>query len=220
MITPNYLQFPSGMTEQKFKEQVALTSKLMRAKLSTDEQMKVAFVPLVIQHIIFTYAGNFTRYCADKRLSQYKRECREIKQLYADLLYDMKKDLDSVHIKKIVTETEAFTYNCHKDLMILHFCVNAEVKKKYPDCDADLFTHAFITLVLIWYLSQYIKKMNELVRQRLGTEDDAYLHPCVHRLMEVVQSVTKGKDIDCGGHIDTCLKIVDNQINKMEFSES
>lgn len=216
---PHHLQFQTltTLTEQEFRQECKDISQQMLNKMSVDEQMKVAFVPLVIQHIIFTYAGNFTKYCADNRKSEYKKECREIKQLHADLLFDMKKDLDSVHIKKIVNETERFTNNCHKDLMILYFCVNGEVKKKHPKVDDVLFTYAFITLVLVMWLHHYTKKMNELVKARLGRNDDAFMHPSVYKLIDVMQSVTGNRDIDCGGHIDTCLAILDKEIVMMEF---
>lgn len=192
---------------------------LMREKLTTDEQMKVAFVPLIIQHIIFDYAGNFTKCAADNKVDAYKKHSRAIRQLHTDILNDMRRDLDGRHMAKIVTESDRFIQACARDMLILYFSVNGEVKKRYPRTNAELYTYAFITLELIKYMESYVWRMNDFLAEKIGTRDDAVLNPFVADLRKVMRLVVGDMAIDVSGHVATCVKIFDKQIKSIGFED-
>ena len=63
-----------------------------------DENMMIAFVPLVISKIAWWYAEKVMKYCADHRISEVKKLGRAIKEVRTKYIDDLRKDLDFAHI--------------------------------------------------------------------------------------------------------------------------
>lgn len=195
----------------------------MKKYMTDDEQMQVAFVPLIIQHIIFSYAFNFTRHAASNKVEKYKKQSRRVKQLYDELINDMRRDLDHLHLQKVFDESDNFLQACARDMTIMYFSVNSEIKKKKYRIDdnvhTELYTYAFITLELIRYMERYIWRMNELLAEKIGMRDDAVLNPFIQELRKVMNAVVAPMTIDASGHVATCVRIFDNQIGSIRFEK-
>lgn len=76
---------PLPMTERQFKKLVADNTERMLETFTWEENMLIAFVPLIISKVAWVYAEKVLAYCAEHRLSEYKKLGRVVKMLRQDI---------------------------------------------------------------------------------------------------------------------------------------
>lgn len=216
-LSYHYPVLDKSKTEVEFKDEVKKTSQILQANLTLDEQLKVAFVPLIINQIIFEFARRIYDYTKENKIDKFKKVGREIQKIEKDYMYDLRRDLDYNHATKIKTECQSFMNELHYDLSIMFYSVNGEVKKHYPDEEHDvLYTHIFMTLLMARFLAHYTLKMNNLVKSKCPLAGGCAINSYIEYLSRYLLGFLYMK-IDYEGNIDTCFKIFENKLNRIEF---
>lgn len=204
--------------EEEFQQKVKTSTELMLKNLTVEEQMKVAFVPIVINQIIFSFAEMVTNYAATHRLEKFKKTSREIKRIKQDYYSEISKDLDNRHTQKVFDDTGMFLAECESDFNIMFFSINGELKRNYPNIEHDeLYTYIFITLLMSKFLDDYIRRTNEIVKEKCKDIGDAVPNQYIFYLARELAKQVKGMTIRYSGNIETCFKIFDNAIKRTKF---
>lgn len=74
------------MSEARFKELARRDAQTMLDTFTWEENMMIAFVPLIISKVAWVYAEKALKYCADNRISEFKKLGRSIKELRKNIL--------------------------------------------------------------------------------------------------------------------------------------
>lgn len=77
------------MTEKQFKESVRHDTDWMMKTFTFNENMMIAFVPLVISHLAWVYAEKVMKYCAEHKIPEtvkLSRAVKHVRQEYVDSL--------------------------------------------------------------------------------------------------------------------------------------
>ena len=119
-------------TEEQFKQDVRESTRKMLNTFTWEENMMIAFVPLVIEHIAWMYADKVMKQCADLHISETKKLTRVVKQIREEYNSLLKKDLDVLHIRRIQVQTEEFCKLHQNDFTILWYCVKNQYRKQIP----------------------------------------------------------------------------------------
>lgn len=162
-------QLPPIFQEQKFKGQVKSDVRNMLETFTWEENMMIAFVPLVISHLAWMYADKVMKYCADNRIPETIKLSRAVKHVRQEYLDSLKVDLDAAHVRRIEEQTEHFFTLYTHDFTILWWCVNGRYKKQFPDCDLkDMKTDAFIGVLMCRFLVEHNKRMDKIIQAKMG----------------------------------------------------
>lgn len=204
--------------ENEFREEVRKDIDKMIDTFTWKENMMIAFAPLMIANMAWTYAEKVTKYCAAHRILQVRSLGRAIKQVKSDYEASLNKDLDWKHIHNIENKTKIFIEENKRDFTILWFSVNSAIKREYPEMEfSDMRTDACICIYLIDFLWEHNKRMDDIITSKMGPAN-SIMHPDILRLKTLVDAylpvnfAIKGRE-----QIDLALRIIQNDVERINF---
>lgn len=214
VITPEILK------EEAFKKEVAESAGKLISDFTKEEQINIAFVPLIFNHIAWFYALKAVQIGVDNRIEILKKVTRGIRKLRKDYEFEISKDLDRRHQKQIESETERFISQFQNDFTIFYFSVNREILKKLPNHPyKDLRTYAIMAKLFIRFVDEHNKRMDALIASRLGSSKQSIRMPIMDALyscMDAFAGEIDGFDWQ-NADIQRCMMIFQNNVRKIEF---
>lgn len=205
--------------EDIFKQRIKKDVENMLKTFSWDENMMIAFVPLIISHIAWIYSKKAMTFCTVNKLSDFKKIGREIKALRQEYIYDLERYLDAKHIRKIEFQTEEFLEKCNYDFTVLWYQINGIIKRDAPDLTFDTMrTDAAIAVLMIHLLERHNRKMDVVVAEKMNNKAVTTMNPIMVKLEKVLTSyIPKSFNIETDSQIDLCKKIFEKNLRKIEF---
>ena len=82
------------------------STRLMMERLTTDEQMRVSFIPLIITQLAWMYADKAMECAARDKVSILKKLSRTLKLVHKKYDEELRRDLDYNHLQNITRQTE------------------------------------------------------------------------------------------------------------------
>jgi hypothetical protein len=208
------------LREEQFKKEVAEDTSKLISEFTVDEQVNIAFVPLILNHIAWIYALKAVQKSVDYRVELLKKITRQIRALRTEYEREIAKDLDYRHQKHIESETERFIAEFQKDFTILYFSVNQEFKRKMPNWPYDdLRSFAIISILMIRLVDEHNKRMDKLIASRLGKSNPAVRMPIMDALYHCMEAFAGevGKFNYSDNNVKLSMNVIVNDIKKIDF---
>ena len=205
------------MTEKQFKESVRHDTDWMMKTFTFNENMMIAFVPLVISHLAWVYADKVMKYCAEHKIPETVKLSRAVKHVRQEYVDSLKKDLDARHIQHIEKQTEEFFKEYTSDFTIFWYCVNSQYKKQFPgDIYKDMKTDAFLGVLMCRFLVDHNKRMDKIIEAKMGFAQ-SIKNPYMDKLETCLDAYCGNQVIECDTNIKACLKVLEKNINEIDF---
>lgn len=206
------------LNENRFKQQVKGETAQMLETFTWDENMMIAFVPLIISHLAWIYAQRVLDYCGKNKISEVKkltRSVREMRQRYVD---ELAKDLDINHITRIENQTEQFFKECANDFTVLWWGCNSQIKKVAPDMTHETMrTDVYCCMMMIKLLKRHNQKINKVIADKLGKSHSIDNQHMVGLSILMDAYFPDGFKVEVNNEINTSLKVLANRLGKIEF---
>lgn len=208
---------PPMFSEDKIKKEIKHDVHTMLETFTWKENMMIAFVPLVIAHLAFIYSDKVLEYCKEHRISETLKLSRAVKHIRQEYLSEMKKDLNAAHIRRIEEQTEQFMQIYAHDFTILWWCVNGQYKRQFPDNPyKDMKTDAFVSVMMCRFLDEHNKRMDKIIAAKMG-QANSIKNPYINKLETCMDAYCGNQVIECDANIKACMKILEKNINEIEF---
>lgn len=210
---------PMVSREMDFKQQVKDETRQMLETFTWDENMMIAFVPLIISKVAWVYAEKVLAYCAEHRISEYKKLGRVVKMLRQEYIDTLCKDLDRRHVRHIETQTEQFMDEINHHLTILWLQANTYIKNAagYDMTHDTMRTDAMVAILMVRYLKAHDNKMNAIIEAKMG-HSESITNPQMVDLEGLMKAyLPKGFVVGTNYQLDLCAKIFENSLAKIEF---
>lgn len=208
---------PPKSIEDRFKAEIQDGVHRMLETFTWKENMMIAFVPLVIAHLAWIYSDKVLEYCKEHRIQETLKLSRAVRHIRKEYLSEIKKDLNTAHICHIEQQTEQFLQLYANDFAILWWCVNGLYKKQYPaDPLKGMKTDAFISVLMCRFLVSHNKRMNKVISAKMDC-DNTLSNPYIDKLETCMDAYCGDQVIECDANINACLKILEKNINAIEF---
>ena len=198
-----------------------MTTHLMLNKLTLDETMQIAFVPLIIAEMAWKYGLKAVEQAKDDRVESVKKLCRRIKTLRGAYNADIRKDLRYDSFIGMGEQANQFLDEIYIDMLKLFFAVNNEFKRAYPNEKWDkMRSYALISEKLIDVLDHYNKEMDVFLNEKLNREVEPTK---INRMVEdlrtaMVEMSSVGKEFNFENQsIQIGLNVILKRIKEMEF---
>lgn len=211
------------LQESIFMKKVADGVQQMIDNLSFNEQMRVSFVPLILEQIAWIYAEKAMACAARDKVSLLKKLSRTLKLVHQKWNDTLRQDLDFDHMKN-VNEQVGVCVNNHlaHDLMILYWTVNREFKRAAPEYPhEELRTYAIISTLFIDLLKEYNLKIDILLAERLNNKDlePSIVPPIITELRKgmVAFAGVEGKFNYENSDVKLGMDIIGKKIERIEF---
>lgn len=207
--------------EEQFKKDVAESTSKLISEFTVNEQINIAFVPLIFNHIAWIYAMKAVQKSVDYRIELLKKITRKVRALRVDYEHEVSKDLDYRHQRHIEEETERFVEEFQRDFTILYFSVNQEFKRKMPDWPYDdLRTYAIMSMLMIRFVDEHNKRMDKLISSRLGKSNPSIRMPIMDALHSCMDAFAGevGKFDYSNSDVVMSMRVIENDIKKIEFN--
>lgn len=211
------------MQEKAFRNNVSESTRKMIERLTIDEQMRVSFLPLIITHLAWVYADKAMACAARDKVSLLKKLSRTLKMVHQKYNEELRRELDYSHLQNVIRQTEMCISEINRDLTILYFTVNQELKRKVPQYGYDeQRTYAVISTLFIDLLKQHNREMDKLLAEKLDDRNLApsIVHPLIQHLHTgmVAFAGVEGKFDYREQNVVMAMKVIKNRIDSIEFS--
>lgn len=209
---------PPVMNEARFRKQVQSDTQKMLETFTWDENMMIAFVPLVISRIAWWYAERVMKFCADNRIQEVKKLGRTIKEIRTRYIDELKKDLDIAHINNVERQSLAFIEEYKRDFTILWFQVNGAIKREHPEMPYnEMRTDAWCGVLMVRFLKSHNKRMDGVIAAKMG-QSTSITNPNMLKLETLLDAyLPAGFKIQDTKQIDLCLRVLENKVRKIDF---
>ena len=214
----NAIKTMRPMSEASFKAIVRRDTQTMLNTFTWEENMMIAFVPLIISKVAWVYAEKAVKYCTDNRISEFKKLGRSVKELRQKYIDVLRLDLDYSHINRIETQTLQFMDECNYDLSILWYQVNQYIKTNAPDMPYDTMrTDAAVAVMMVRYLKAHNRRMDAIIASKMG-QSNSIDNPQMRSLEKLMmQYFPNDFKLETNTNLDLCGKIFANNLSKIEF---
>ena len=210
------------LREAAFMEKVKDGVQQMIDNMTLDEQMKVAFVPLVIEEIAWVYAEKAMVCAARDKVEILKKLSRTLKLVRKKWIDELKRDLDYDHLKNVNVQVEKLLKELDYHFTMLYWSVNREFKRTTPEYPYDeLRTYAIISTLFIDMLSEYNLKVDELIAKRLRNDnfEKSVVPPIIKALRDgmIAFAGVEGKFDYNNSDVKLGMDIIGKKIDRIEF---
>ena len=204
--------------EKIFKDSVKEGARQMLETFTWQENMQIAFVPLVISKIAWWYAEKAMQYCADHRISATKKLNRAIKEMRAKYVDELRKDLDFRHVNHVESQAMRFISEYPKDFIIYELQVSQAIKTEYPTMpDEDLRKDAWCGVMMVEFLKRHNALMDKVIAAKIG-QSNSITSPHMVGLETLLDAyMPEGFKIKNTKQIDLCLKVLENRERAINF---
>ena len=207
----------ASMSEASFKELARRDAQTMLDTFTWEENMMIAFVPLIISKVAWVYAEKVMKYCAEHKIPETVKLSRAVKHVRQEYVDSLKKDLDARHIHRIEKQTEEFFKEYTSDFTIFWYCVNGQYKKQFPDdIYKDMKTDAFLGVLMCRFLVDHNKRMDKIIEAKMGFAQ-SIKNPYMDKLETCLDAYCGNQVIECDTNIKACLKVLEKNINEIDF---
>lgn len=211
---------PETIKEDAFRKEVAEETSKLLTDFTKEEQINIAFVPLIFNHIAWIYAMKAVQISVNDRIEMLKKVTRGIRKLRADYEREVSKDLDYRHQKHVEDETERFVSEYQYNFTILYFSVIRELDKKMPDYDhKEMRAYAIISMLMIKFVDEHNKRMDALIASKLGKSRPSVrmqVMDALYACMDAYASVSPAFDYSFAD-IKSSMEIIRCKLNQIEF---
>ena len=209
---------PVPNIEEQFRKKVHDDTLNMLQTFTFRENMDIAFTPLIITEWAWHYAFETMKLAACYHIEETKKLSRTVKMLRQKYMEECKKDLKSDHILKIIEESVRMREVMGKDLMILYFTVNNDLKRRWSELPyMDLRTNAYISVIMIQFLYEHNRRMDEIVESKMGSSKECK-NPITDSLKTCMEAFVSPCKIEFSQNVKTSLAILKNNVNKIEWN--
>lgn len=202
------------------EKQEELDTELMQTRLTHDEQVKVAFFPCVIAHIVWKCVDEVLAEAAKFKVSLLVPISRAIKELRKEYKSDILGELDYNHRMRIETQTDKFMEVYGRDFALLYFSVNGEFKKKLPAYPYDTMrSKAIIAMMFIELLDEHNRRMDDLIADKIGKCKNSIRMPMMAKLHHYLDAIAgeAGKFDFANENVRNGIKVMYNRLLQTEF---
>ena len=206
-------------TEEMFKRKMHDDTLVMLKTFTFEENMNIAYVPIIITEVAWYYAMKVVKYAADNRIPDTIKLSRSVRALREEYLNNCRKDLKEKHLDQMRKAAEEFIGECQMDFLLLFYSMNNELKKQWPDYPhLDMKTDACIAIVILQVLKDHNERMDELMSDRLGNDVPSYRNPINDKLKEYMKAYAAPCKFEFSGHVETSMKIIRKKFGKIDFN--
>lgn len=187
-------------------------------KLPEDLAVKIAYNPLIIEDMCFYYVelmlGEFAK------LKINKKEGRLIRKVMAQRDRELSNMASNESICRFRQNVKTFIAENSRDLAILYFSINGELKRLYPHFDAeyDSITYMLLVIAFSHYYRRECSRVDAILDATMGahgTDSEASAIPFIHK---IVSRLAAPYDIERKDTIALALKIVVTRIEAIDFN--
>ena len=208
--------------QMRVMQKIAHETKVITGGLNNQEQLRVSFVPLVINNLAWMYADKAKQCAARDKISLLKKQSRELKEIADEYDRDQREVLDSKHVHKAIEQTRMCADEMQMDLTLLYYSVNSEFKKIAPDYPYDeMRSYAIISVLFIRFLDEWNKEMDKFLNNKFKGESfrESAMPPSTMKLRNTMKAFAGVENFDYNElNISTGMKVIKNRIRNIEFS--
>lgn len=207
-----------NIREKAFKDEVKDGVREMLDTFTWQENMQIAFVPLIISKIAWWYAEKAIQYCVDNRISVTKKLSRAIKEMRVRYVDELRKDLDLRHINHVERQALMFIEENQKDFLIFELQVSQAIKTEYPTMpDEMLRKDALCGIMMVEFLKRHNGMMDEIIAAKMG-QSTSITSPHMIALETLLDAyMPEGFKIKNTRQIDLCLNVLENRVRAIDF---
>jgi hypothetical protein len=205
--------------EKVFKKAVHDDTLAMLETFSFEENMQIAFTPVIITEVAWKYAYIVLDYAAKARISETRKLSRTVKMLREKYICMCKKDLNRDHFDRMTKASEDFIGKCGNDFLILFYSLSNELKKQWADLAyLDMRTYAGIALIVLELLKEHTQRMDKLIAKRFKREAlPTISNPITDALRDCMEAYLAPARFSFDGNVKISMNIIRNKFNQIQW---
>ena len=188
--------------------------------LTPQEAIRIAYYPIITGKAAFRHAFVLRQICIDRRLP-YARQSRIIKESYEEWNKYYTDIVDKETMDKLEDQLEDFLACAGWDVQCLWFTVNQELKKRYPELNAeyDLLTPLYVCISLMDFTRQKESEYADLLEERTGIRPAFPEQKSVKKLRTALDEISGKYSLDATPMIKLAIAVINNRLQELVFND-
>lgn len=173
-------------------------------KFTTEEALRIAYIPIILSKAAFEYAKFVTRICAELKLP-FKHQVRVIKWCISEYERTQIGNVRPEILARLEKQVEFFFEQADDDVDNLWTIIRQELTDKYPDLPhIGLFVNIYVCVSLLGYVWKFEASANHMIQKRTNTPYSNVVNPYCIEIRNACLSIadnyklTKSKIIEIG----------------------
>ena len=193
----------------------------MLDKFSAEEALKIAYLPIILTQVAFRFATSVADECAQRKLD-YKKQVRAIREHSKEYISNIVGGDQVDLINSLENQMCAFLGTAGNDVQTLYFCINQELKTKYPELtEYNLLTNIYICQALCTYVRMKEIRYDQLIRDRLNAPYNSIINKDALAVCKALQEIAGNYKISLHTQfINTAVTMIGIKIDNMDFKPS
>ena len=215
ITTPN-----TSPLDRAVREASARSAALLRSNCTLREQSLIAFAPLVLIDIAFTYAGKCRNYAAKKRVLNLKPVCRAFDACTTRWQETIASALDYEHRNHIHHEAQKFLRECSNDFARMWFtaCNLWNIGHAHLP-HQPLRVDALCGLLMLNATKRLSDMNNTMLRQRIGIRNDGCYETAETKQLRKILEAYSGVHVDTS-QLAGCVNVIINRLMEGTYIEA
>ena len=124
-------------------------------------------------------------------------------------------------MKKLEDQLEDFLAGAGWDVQCLWFTVNQELKKRYPELNAeyDLLTPLYVCISLMDFTRQKESEYADLLEERTGIRPAFQEQKSVKKLRAALNEISGKYSLDATPMIKLAIAVINNRLQELVFND-
>lgn len=194
----------------------AITKEDVQKVLTPQESIRIAYYPIITGKAASRHAFDLRQICIDRRLP-YARQSRIIKESYEE----WNKYYTDIVDKETMDKLEDFLAGAGWDVQCLWFTVNQELKKSYPELNAeyDVLTPLYVCISLMDFTRQKEKEYADLLEERTGIRPAFPEQKSIKKLRAALNEISGKYSLDATPMIKLAIAVINNRLHELVFND-
>lgn len=187
-------------------------------KFTTEEALRIAYIPIILSKAAFEYAQFVTRMCAELRLP-FKQQVRVIKQSIAEYKRTEIGNIRPELLERLEMQVECFFEQADDDVDNLWSIIRQELVSKYSELPhISLFVNIYVCVSLLDYVCQFEESANQIIQKRTNTPYSNYTNVhCIH-IRNACLAIAEKYKITKTDIIKTGIRSIANKVDKVAIN--
>lgn len=198
----------------------AVSKEDVQKVLTPQESIRIAYYPIITGKAAFRHAFDLRQLCIDRRLP-YARQSRMIKESFEEWNKYYTDIIDKETMDKLENQLEDFLAGAGWDVQYLWFTVNQELKKSYPELNAeyDVLTPLYVCISLMDFTRQKEKEYADLLEERTGIRPAFPEQKSIKKLRTALDEISGKYKLDATPMIKLAIAVINNRLQELVFND-
>lgn len=188
-------------------------------KLPKDKALRLAYVPVIITKIAFTYIDKVISQCVKRKLP-YSKPIREIKEHIRHYNEDLLGGVSKHSLNQLDELIKSFLDKYYLDMTSLWWSINQEIRRRYPEIEkeqSEFITAVYMPISLLKYMMSVGYSLDRMLKETMPGQTGSIVPMDVKEIQKRLEGMVTNYKLEPTPMQEQAIKTIGKRIDAIEL---